>query len=520
MPPRCFARDGLRFILPLPGLAGRAFHDRWIALVSRGLGGIAHVDRPLYDYVQHPAAAHGHAHATEQSAARADTLRERAADLRRRGFHPDWRAAHDDYLARSVSEATVLRLRLSDRLGAADRRRLRMIEALPHSPAAQARLTARWLARAPRGRPGIEGALVRGVMWRRLCFPEERVGAAPTDTVARAAAALRIARRDDTEARPRYGITVTQGGEEAGFGDYFTARELGDALEATGADVVYLRLDGRGWRRDARALDVIVSLLDRFPLREAPPDALAVAWVRNWSERWLLREWFDEYDHVFATSEASCRLIRERSSARPQLMPLATNPARFHPVEPDPELAADLAFVGSYWGVEREIQSVLPRVASAGLDVKVFGHGWDAVPGMRELCRGPVPYDALPRVYSSAAVVVDDSGAHTRPYGAVNSRVFDALACGAFVVTNDAEGVADLFGDGFPTWSDAANAPGARRARDRRPGEGPTSSSSHSGGWSSPSTHMPAGPASSGRRSATTRRRTASSSRLKTNRSW
>ena len=53
--------------------------------------------------------------------------------------------------------------------------------------------------------------------------------------------------------------------------------------------------------------------------------------------------------------------------------------------------------------------------------------------------------------------MVDDSGAHARPYGAVNSRVFDALACGAFVVTNDAEGVAGLFGDGFPTWSDAAS---------------------------------------------------------------
>jgi O-antigen biosynthesis protein len=248
-----------------------------------------------------------------------------------------------------------------------------------------------------------------------------------------------------------------RGGEEAGFGDYYTAHELGDALEVTGADVVYLSLDGRRWRRAARTLDVIVSLLDRFPLLEAPPDALAVAWVRNWSERWLTREWFDEYDHVFATSESSCRLIRERSSTRPRLMPLATNPARFHPVEPDPALAADLAFVGSYWGVEREVQHVLPRVASAGLEVKVFGHGWDAVPGMRELSRGPVPYDALRRVYSSAAVVVDDSGAHARPYGSVNSRVFDALACGALVVTNDAEGVAGLFGNGFPTWSDAAS---------------------------------------------------------------
>ena len=325
----------------VPGLPGRPFHDRWIALVSCGLGGIAYVERPLFDYVQHPAAAHGHARATGQSDRRADALRDRAADLRRRGFHPDWRAAHDEYLARSVSEAIALRLRLSDRLGAADRRRLRMIETLPHSPAAQARLAARWLARAPRGRPGIEGALVRGVLWRRLVSPRNALARRrQTRSRAHGGSTGRTPRRSD--ARPRYGITVTQGGEEAGFGDYFTARELGDALEATGADVVYLRLDGRGWRRDARALDVIVSLLDRFPLREAPPDALAVAWVRNWSERWLMREWFDEYDHVFATSEASCRLIRERSSARPQLMPLATNPARFHPVAAAPEEAIDV----------------------------------------------------------------------------------------------------------------------------------------------------------------------------------
>lgn len=451
-----FRTEALSFVLPFPGLAGRAFHDRWIALVSRALGGIAYVERPLFDYVQHRDAAHGHALATGRQSSAVRALGERTAALRSRGFHPDWRAAHDDYLARSVSEAIALRLRVSERLGAGDRRRLRMIEALPRSPAAQARVAARWLARAPRGRPGIEGALVRGVLWRRMVGPRNAL-ARRREARERVRGGTPGRARLRSAARPRYGITVTQGGEQAGFGDYFTARELGDALERTGAEVVYLELDGGGWRRDARALDVIVSLLDRFPLREAPPGSLTVAWVRNWAERWLLREWFDEYDQVFATSETSCRLIREGSSSRPQLMPLATNPARFHRVEPDPEFSADLAFIGSHWGVERDVRSVLPRLASNGLDVKVFGHGWDEVPGMRELSRGPVSYDVLPRVYSSAAVVVDDSAPHTRPYRAVNSRVFDALACGAFVVTNDVEGVHDLFGDGFPTWSDAAS---------------------------------------------------------------
>ena len=105
---------------------------------------------------------------------------------------------------------------------------------------------------------------------------------------------------------------MTQGGEEAGFGDYFTAHELGNALEAHRCRRRLPEPRRLGVATRGRALDVIVSLLDRFPIREAPPDTLTVAWVRNWSERWLMREWFNKYDHVFATSEASCRLIRER----------------------------------------------------------------------------------------------------------------------------------------------------------------------------------------------------------------
>jgi SAM-dependent methyltransferase len=51
--------------------------------------------------------------------------------------------------------------------------------------------------------------------------------------------------------------------------------------------------------------------------------------------------------------------------------------------------------------------------------------------------------------------VIDDSARHTRPYGAVNCRVFDALASGALVVSNDAEGVRELFDEEFPVWEDA-----------------------------------------------------------------
>lgn len=55
-----FRRELLDLVLPFPEPVGDPFHDQWIASVALATGTIAYVDRPLYDYVQHGAAARGH----------------------------------------------------------------------------------------------------------------------------------------------------------------------------------------------------------------------------------------------------------------------------------------------------------------------------------------------------------------------------------------------------------------------------------------------------------------------------
>jgi glycosyltransferase involved in cell wall biosynthesis len=445
-----FRRSVLDWALPFPPPVGETYHDRWIALVSSVLGGIAFVDRPLYDYVQHPASALGHAGATEPGRRRGESrlvaIRRRYADLRRRRFHPNWRS-HDSVLIRSVQEAEVLRLRLGERMSPVERRAVARIARLPTSPAVQARVLVRHLARAPRRRPGREGALARAIAWRRLVRMRSLVHPEPA-----------MPSRGGTGKRSRrplrVGITVTRDSKRAAYGDLHIARELGGELRRLGFDVINLEVWRAGWRRHIGSVDVVISLLDAFPLDQMPQGIVSIAWVRNWTERWIDRRWFGDYDLVFASSEHSRRLIEERSSRAARLMPLATNPDRFRPTAPDPRLQADLVFTGNHWGAGRQIEEVLP-VLAADMNVKVFGRGWDAVPGMDGCRAGALEYERLPTAYSSARVVIDDSGHHTRPYGAVNSRVFDALACGTLVVSNDAEGVRALFDDQFPVWADA-----------------------------------------------------------------
>jgi O-antigen biosynthesis protein len=88
--------------------------------------------------------------------------------------------------------------------------------------------------------------------------------------------------------------------------------------------------------------------------------------------------------------------------------------------------------------------------------LKVFGKGWEKVPQLRQHHAGVLPYTRMPDVYKSVEIVVDDSNIATATWGSLNSRVFDALAAGALVLTNNVAGAAEHFGDALPTYSDQA----------------------------------------------------------------
>ncbi len=55
-----FRADLLERALPFPPRRSDGYHDHWIALVAMTGRGLAYVDRPLQDYVQHGGAAQGH----------------------------------------------------------------------------------------------------------------------------------------------------------------------------------------------------------------------------------------------------------------------------------------------------------------------------------------------------------------------------------------------------------------------------------------------------------------------------
>ena len=126
-------------------------------------------------------------------------------------------------------------------------------------------------------------------------------------------------------------------------------------------------------------------------------------------------------------------------------------------------------FVGNRWGEARAVERVLPEVGQTR-KVRVFGAGWTGT-DLEPFEEGPLDYDRLPDAYASARLVMDDTAGPTLPYGAVNSRVFDALAAGALVVSDNEHGVRELFGDEFPVARDAADLDATLRWIDEQPDE-------------------------------------------------
>jgi hypothetical protein len=234
---------------------------------------------------------------------------------------------------------------------------------------------------------------------------------------------------------------------------FVAVTEKADAARATELVHRALTVEEHGYYESVMRASVgrpmpafVLTLLDRFDVRTVPADVPVIAWIRNWTDRWLERPWLDRVDVLLGSSTTTCDLVERRTGRRPALFPLATNPERFAGAPPA-ERTVDCVFTGNHWGEDRAIQGGL--APAEGQTLAIHGRNWERIRHLAPFSAGPAPYDALPAIYASARLVLDDTQEPTLRYDAVNARVFDALAAGTLVLTNCAAGVRELFDDGL-----------------------------------------------------------------------
>jgi hypothetical protein len=244
--------------------------------------------------------------------------------------------------------------------------------------------------------------------------------------------------------RLRWSIKIAASAGPLGdtWGDVYFADDLADELRALGQRVVVDRRHSHR-RPVSERLDDVSLVIRGLGAPEPRPETTSLLWVISHPDQVTADE-MAPYDRVFAASAAWAAATADRTGIPVEPLLQATDPARFHPGEPDPGLISDVLFVGSTRG---EFRPLVRGAVAAGADLALYGGGWADHVDARYV-RGPfLPNDRLSAAYRSARIVLNDHWADMAAGGFVSNRLFDAVASGARVVSDSVDGISELFGD-------------------------------------------------------------------------
>jgi hypothetical protein len=227
------------------------------------------------------------------------------------------------------------------------------------------------------------------------------------------------------------------------------------------AEAIRRELERRGHRStvlafpewdDPAVLELDVALVLRGVRRHVPhPAQFNVLWSISHPEDLTPAE-CDGYDLVCVASRSFAERLHEQTATPVMVLEQATDPAVFHP-DPREAYRHALVFVGNTRNVRRRlIGDLLPTKH----DLAIYGGGWKGVVDPRHVAAEHVPNDALRHVYSSAGVVLNDHWDDMRAHGFISNRLYDAVACGALVVSDHVDGVEERFGGAVVTYETRA----------------------------------------------------------------
>lgn len=223
------------------------------------------------------------------------------------------------------------------------------------------------------------------------------------------------------------------------WGDLHFATSLADALRDLGQRVVVDRRPNDA-RFTSYTDDVVLALRGLVPVT-LPADVTRVAWVISHPDAVTGRE-LATYDLRYAASRAWAHDASTRWGLPVRPLLQCTDPNRFHiDDEPVPEVVGKAVFVGNSRGV---VRPVVVHTAETGTPLVVYGDRWEEFVRPEVIAGTYVPNDVLRRYYRSADWALNDHWPDMRERGFVSNRVFDVLASGGRLLTDDVEGLDDV----------------------------------------------------------------------------
>lgn len=236
----------------------------------------------------------------------------------------------------------------------------------------------------------------------------------------------------------------------ATWGDLPYAESLGRAFHRRGwRSTVAVHAESRS--DEAAQADLAIHLFgSRAPtVVDGQPSVL---WIISHPDH-VTRALCRPYDLVGVASIpflADLRAWLDADASRLIHLPQATDPDRFRPEGGGPR--HDLLFVGSSRDVRR---AIIEDLGTTHHELAVYGRGWRPdLLDPRHLRGEWISNDELHRYYAAAGIVLNDAHADMSAEGFIPNRVYDALASGAFVISESIPGLEEAFDGNVPTYRD------------------------------------------------------------------
>lgn len=232
------------------------------------------------------------------------------------------------------------------------------------------------------------------------------------------------------------------------WGDWYFGQSLARSLEAAGRTVrVSTDPDSTkpSWARGLRGrkpwrkeIDLVIR--GKKPWRKLARRPLFIWLISQPST--LTEEEIAQAEHIFVASEPYAKILEDRGISA-SFLPQCTDPALFSPDRSESGLKVEALFVGNRR--DSFTRPVVDLALRTGREIAVWGRGWDGSLPPGTFRGKAIPNDDLGRYYASAGVVLNDHHPDMRDAGFVSNRVYDVLASGTPILTEEMQGIpADL----------------------------------------------------------------------------
>ena len=104
-------------------------------------------------------------------------------------------------------------------------------------------------------------------------------------------------------------------------------------------------------------------------------------------------------------------------------------------------------------------RKILHDLLPTDYDLQIYGNNWEGILDDKYITDNYIPNEEVYRAYSSCDVLLNDHWDDMLEKGFISNRIFDALACGATIVSDHVKGIEDVFGDSVIVYEDKEDLP-------------------------------------------------------------